>query len=333
MTLNTSYKFVLEKSSRKIVCPGCGKKTAVRYMNTETKEFLPDHVCRCDRENNCGYHLTAGQYFKSEGIEYKPTTKQLAPVEEIKVDLMLKDYIEKSMCGYDKTNFATWLISLLTEKIANQALLKYFVGRSRNDGNRATIFWRIDKDGNVRTGKVISYNPLTGKRNKDRGAYMVHPKEKFNCVLCFFGEHLLTEYPNKTVGIVESEKTAIVASIFIPDMVWIATGGNSGCKWREWSVFNVLKDRRVILFPDFGFFNKKTAKTCFAEWSERATMIRRRMSCNISISRILEDRLSEEERINDFDLADMLIKTESPGGLAMTDIPGYPVMWDMHAKT
>ena len=101
-----------------------------------------------------------------------------------------------------------------------------------------------------------------------------------------------------TIGIVESEKTAVVTSIFMPDIVWLATGGNSGCKWREYSVYKVLENRSVILFPDFGFFNNKTGKTCFAEWSERANHIQGKLNCSIKVNRLLEDNIPEEERMN-----------------------------------
>src|SRR5665647_2660331 len=105
----------------------------------------------------------------------------------------------------------------------------------------------------------------------------------------------------------------------MPGMAWLATGGNSGCKWQEWGVYNVLKDRNVILFPDFGYFNKKTEKTCYQEWLERSRVIAEKIFCKIHVSRVLEDSLGAEERVNDFDLADMLIKRKEGKGLALTD--------------
>jgi hypothetical protein len=38
-------------------CPQCnGKKTFTRYIDIETNEYLSDHVGRCNRIDNCGYH-------------------------------------------------------------------------------------------------------------------------------------------------------------------------------------------------------------------------------------------------------------------------------------
>ena len=42
---------------------------------------------------------------------------------------------------------------------------------------------------------------------------------------CLFGEHLLTRYLERIVALVEAEKTAVIGAGFIPEYVWLATGG------------------------------------------------------------------------------------------------------------
>jgi hypothetical protein len=274
---------------------------------------------------------------KDTGLTYTaPIKLQVEMAEPEKVDYMPAELLLKSLAGMERSNFALYLISLFGEDIAVKTLNKYCVGRSKADNGKACIFWNVDKDENIRTGKVIRYNPETGKRNREINPSMVHMtyKRDFNLKLAFFGEHLLTEFPDRTVGIVESEKTAIIASIYMPDLIWLATGGANGSKWREYSVYSVLKDRNVIMFPDYGYFNKKTKKTCYNEWSERVKLIAERMPCKIKVSDVLEDSISEEQRVNDYDLADMLVKRESGKGWALTDaisndLPGYPIMWDL----
>ncbi|MCW3108469.1 MAG: hypothetical protein JWQ09_2975 [Segetibacter sp.] len=334
----TLNKYGLDKTSRKFKCPGCNHRSFVRMMDFEANDYLPEHVGRCDRESNCGYHYTVKQYLKDNGMTYTPpTAKEPEFIEPEKVDLMPGELILQSLRGFEQSNFALYLISLFGHEIATKTLEKYCIGRAKADNGKACIFWNVDNDYKIRTGKIICYNPLTGKRNKDIVPTMVHKtyNKDFNLKLTFFGAHLLDQCPDKTIGLVESEKTAIIASIYMPDMIWLATGGASGCKWREYSVFNVLKDRNIILFPDFGYFNKKTLKTCYQEWTERALSISERMPCTIKVSRVLEDNLSEEERVNDFDLADMLVKRDNGKGWALTDaiseeLPGYPVMWDLY---
>ncbi len=338
--IETKSKYGLDKTSKKFKCPACNQKTFVRIKDFETGEYLPDHVGRCDRESNCGYHYTVKQYLKENGIAYTPqTANEPEIVVPEKVDYMPDEFILQSMNGFDQSNFAVYLIGLFGDEIAKKTLEKYCVGRAKADNGKACIFWNADSAQNIRTGKIICYNPETGKRIKAIPPVMVHKayNKNFNLNLVFFGEHLLSEYPNKTVGLVESEKTAIIASIYMPQLVWLATGGASGCKWREYSVFSALKGRNIILFPDFGLFNKQSKKTCYNEWSERANSIAERMPCTIKVSDVLEASLPEAERVNDYDLADMLIKRENGKGWALTDPviegqPGYPVMWDLYSN-
>jgi len=48
--------------------------------------------------------------------------------------------------------------------------------------------------------------------------------ENFNLLQCFFGEHLLKIYPYKYVAIAESEKSAIIANMIMPELIWLAAG-------------------------------------------------------------------------------------------------------------
>jgi hypothetical protein len=49
------YRYTLEKGSKKYHCPDCGKKTFVRYIDTENDKYLSGEYGRCDREGKCGY--------------------------------------------------------------------------------------------------------------------------------------------------------------------------------------------------------------------------------------------------------------------------------------
>jgi len=57
-----------------------------------------------------------------------------------------------------------------------------------------TILWQIDTDNNIRTGKLIKYNPITGKRQKKpyvatNWIHSLHCKKEFILKQCLFGEH------------------------------------------------------------------------------------------------------------------------------------------------
>jgi hypothetical protein len=50
------YKYTLDKSSRKHICPNCNKRTFVLYVDNEANNYLPDDFGKCDRSTNCNYH-------------------------------------------------------------------------------------------------------------------------------------------------------------------------------------------------------------------------------------------------------------------------------------
>jgi hypothetical protein len=131
---------------------------------------------------------------------------------------------------------------------------KYLLYRYQTtpSGNKnGVVFWQIDHLFRIRNGKIMWYNPNNCKRKNGAStvAYQEQLKD-FKHSSCFFGEHLLSLYPNAKVGLVESEKTAMYMAAIYPDMIWLATGGKHGAKWTERSVFFPLIGREVMIFPD-----------------------------------------------------------------------------------
>jgi len=133
----------------------------------------------------------------------------------------------------------------------------YQIGTSDHFGGGSTIFWQIDTQNHIRTGKLIKYNPVTGKRIKKpfvhtNWIHALEYKEGFNLHQCLFGEHLLMEDPAAPVAIVESEKTAIIAQAKYPNYLWLATGSLNEFKP---SKLEILKSRFVVAFPDLGAYD------------------------------------------------------------------------------
>jgi hypothetical protein len=65
-----NYRYNLDKSSRKFVCPNCNKKTFVLFIDTVTGKYAPSQYGRCDREAKCGYFKTFGS--KEQNQSFKP---------------------------------------------------------------------------------------------------------------------------------------------------------------------------------------------------------------------------------------------------------------------
>ena len=89
---------------------------------------------------------------------------------------------------------------------------------------------------------------------------------------CLFGEHLLHDKVNANVALVESEKTAVICSLLLPEYIWLATGGKSRFNDR----LMVLKGRKVTDFPDIDGYD---------EWRKKA---KNYPMLDITISDILE---------------------------------------------
>lgn len=204
---------------------------------------------------------------------------------------------KSSLGNYKGNTFVKFLITQFGEEVATNLIERYFIGTSRH-WNGATVFWQVDFQGKVRTGRIMLYSLLTGKRTKQPYNHItwVHSALKltdFNLNQCFFGEHLLKD-KTKPVALVESEKTAIIASLYLPQFIWVATGGLQNLTQKR---CNSLKGRNVILFPDVN---------CLEKWQEKAEKVSGLAS--LTISDLLELKATEAERMEGLDLADYLLR-------------------------
>ena len=78
------------------------------------------------------------------------------------------------------------------------------------------------------------YDSSTGHRIKEPHSYVgwTHSELRltdFHLRQYLFGEHLLNTSATAPVMLGEDKKTAIIMSHFIPDYIWLATGGKNGC--------------------------------------------------------------------------------------------------------
>jgi len=292
----------------RFTCPACETKHSFTlYLNGDTHEPIHPTVGKCNREIKCGYHYTPKQYFldnpnfeNQRHFTYNNQTPELKKPEPPPGTISFS-YVEKS-ASY-KSNFVRFLCEFMNEEQISTIGDNYALGATKN---KEVIFWQIDTKGKVRTGKIMQYNPETGRRIKHENGSIdwVHNKLKktnelpqdYNLKQCFFGEHLLKIYPDKNIAIVESEKTAVIASVYFPELLWMAAGSLNGLSVDK---CKDLKGRKVILFPDLKAFNI---------WKNKATVIQQECDCQIEVSNLLERIASEQEKEKGLDIADFLIE-------------------------
>ena len=242
---------------------------------------------KCNHNSSCGYHMPPREWYAKYGSGQKSQRNQYdtsaaavrqkrmekfkasafnaiaarttyVPFSKQPLHPAVEEYFGrmKALCDESQpgTNVLTeYLYKRFPKERVDEVLRRYQVGNT--DDGRA-IFWQIDSRGNVRTGKVMAYGS-DGHRKKGKGAFTwVHTCEGelvFECIgQCLFGEHLMKDYfdsdsPFKTVAVVESEKTALIMSILVPDVLWLATGGKQNFNSK---MLRSLLGEKVLVFPD-----------------------------------------------------------------------------------
>ena len=98
----------------------------------------------------------------------------------------------------------------------------------------------------------------------------------------------------KPVAIVESEKTAIISSVYLPEFVWLSCGGKDGLKAEK---CKALEGKKVFLFPDLN---------CYDNWSIKAKELSKII--HVTVSDLLERKATEDEKLLGLDIADYLIR-------------------------
>jgi len=309
------YQYTPEKYNRgrgRYTCPSCKHpKEFARYVDTRTGSCLANEVGRCNRELKCGYHFTPRQFFQ-ENPSYtarKTNTRRLHKDDSQNLtptSFITARVLRETLGGYSTNNLVTFLRSHFSDIHVSSVVRRYLIGTSPD---MRTVFWQIDTLGRIHTGKLMLYDAATGKRVKTRRPSWVHAELKRSGELscnyrlrqCFFGEHLLTSKIQTTIGLVESEKTAIVASLFLPNYLWLATGGCGNLDLARLS--QLEKGRRVVLFPDSSKFDA---------WSIKASKAKKLLGTSVKVSDLLERRLTDEQKSEDYDIADFLLRQDIP---------------------
>ena len=109
-------------------------------------------------------------------------------------------------------------------------------------------------------------------------------------------------WSNKTIAVVEAEKTAVIMSAIRPEYLWLATGGKT-----ELSVARLspLQGRRIILFPD-----TDTTGQTYRDWYAIAEAAASVFGHPVTVSSILEQRATAAQRAAKIDIADLLFPNQ-----------------------
>jgi len=279
-----------KKRSRVKFCP-CGK-------SNKDGKFVP-FVGFDDK----GYCHSCGETFFPDG-EKKSNTKPISyvqPPPPKQPTFIDNELVNQSMKGYDQNIFVDYIRTLFEKNVVETLINLYKIGSSKHWPG-ATIFWQSDINGNYRSGKVMLFDN-TGhrvKKPKDHITWVhaIMKTKNFTLQQCLFGEHLLKKYPEKTVCIVESEKTAIICAGLLPQYLWLSVGGKDALKPDR---LNPVLNRKIVLFPDLNGYEL---------WKTKAAELK---DFDISVSDLLQRKAPQEhiEQGKGFDVADYLTEIQT----------------------
>lgn len=342
--MNTEHRYSLEKGSKKHHCPNCGKKRFVRYIDTQTGEYLPEQYGRCDREDNCRYHLNpyTDGYAKAVWEQergnrselpnnWKPKRKKAIPQptpEPVFFDFeTFKQTLQPER--YEKNTFIRNL--LYREQFpfevdeVTKVIQLYRLGTVANGYRAGAItFPFIDIKGNVRaiqvkqfdeqnhsTGKPIPLNRIIEgyhrKNNKPLPEWLEAYNKNENTFSCLFGEHLLSKYPNKPVALVEAPKTAIYCWLYFNKSKFPIY---KDCIWLAVGAKGWLNEHKAkVLKGRFVYVLPDLSKdgSTFKEWETKVKEYESRLpGTRFIMDNFLEKYGTPEQREQGADIADVL---------------------------
>lgn len=270
------YRYQLESRSltgrrqQKARCPQCGRRSLVRYVDASRGfQYVDNSVGRCDHEQSCGYHLKPSGFYADHPWMEQPgaVRRPPSPPKPKPFQPLSYEYVERSHSP--RSTFWQWFSRVfapqrgISPERVSQLFGDYRIGATR-EGH--VIFWQIDRRQQVHGGHIMAYQP-DGHRHGLQGWTHIPLIRQgllpldYQLRQCLFGEHLLTEHPERAVCLVESEKTALVMAALEPRHRWLATSGSGGLSEEK---LECLRGRRVVVFPDSG---------CYQKWKERLAAI------------------------------------------------------------
>ena len=312
-----NYRYHLQKytgKSSRLTCPACGRPHCFSpYVDAEGKQVGPQYG-RCDHENSCGYVKYPPSTYEPKPFEsrsvssLKTSVARLASFRHARLDRASEDVctipwdiVKKTIRFAPTSPLIAFLLTIFPESVVRQVISDYCLGTSKAGD---TVYYQIDVQGRVRTGKVMKYDAATGHRVKDESVdgrvTWVHSLLKakkqlpadWELTQSLFGEHLLKSYPDKVVALVEAEKTAIIGACAFPEFLWVSVGGKS----QLGDKVEVLEGRRIVAFPDLDAHDA---------WVEK---IEERPHLNIQVSDLLVRNATPEDFAHGYDIADFIIR-------------------------
>lgn len=258
----------------------------------------------------CRQHgIDANRFYIKDAIDYTQPIATVVNQQQRSVTpvAVQRDYVVRSLDRNLHSDFVSYLKLVVSDVDRIVDIVNIYQLGVTKDSH--VIYWYIDKADVVRMGKVMAYKP-DGHRDKSFTPLSIPKNLSIRGELptdyvikqTLFGKYLLRNPSNgiKTIGIVESEKSAAICSMCIPDVLWMATGSKGNLQEER---LGAIRERNTILFPD----TDEDIKT-FVQWHNRAMELNNK-GWRLQVSDYLELVATGEQRQAKIDIADLLIES------------------------
>ena len=180
-----------------------------------------------------------------------------------------------------------------TEAQMHRASERFHLGRSKSG---KTIYWMIDELGICHDGHLGDswVSTMLKSRYPECAPYI-------QITHCLFGLHQISEEMDnsKPIGIVESERSAVLLSELFPELLWLAYSYGSNCTVDK---FEPLQGHKITFYP-----RTDPNQECYLSFLELADQVKRTYNIDINVSSFLEDNATDDQKSKDIDLVDYLI--------------------------
>lgn len=271
--------FVVYPKKQCFKCFSCGAKGGVvEFLKMHEHLSFPDAIRYLGKKYSIETDMNDFNYTPPAPRPTPPPLQLLVLPKHLMAGTLLESALSQDNLIRWIRNDIRW--DSTQRKRVEEMIAMYCVGHGKNGH---TIFWQLDEQGRLRTGKMMKYR-TDGHRDKqakwnfdfihstlskhwdaerremtDEPPYPfphLYDPSKQEAQVTFFGYHLLNKWKTKgieqTVCIVESEKTALLMAIAYGNhacQVWIACGGLEMLT-RERLQPMIDQRRRIVLYPD-----------------------------------------------------------------------------------
>jgi hypothetical protein len=325
------FKYVLS-NKRRSDCPFCGKRGKYSaYIDTKTNELasIEYGMCSSCQESK----RPPDNYISSESIHVDDEKLGYYEADTLMINTILQYYKPQY---HIHNNFIEGLESRFGKAPVARAVHLFKLGKFRDSyecESSAVVFPYLYTDTHCCTGKLMWFdNDLhrikEGKKQyprflhnliytDDRGTHydfndydtdddMNDIIVPFKLKLCLFGHNQIINDKKKTICLVESEKTAVIMSIVLPEFIWVASGGKTLIQDYKFLFFT---GRKCLVFPDLS-----EDDNVYQYWFEKLTYYNRKYGYDFEIIDYYSGFLKNDNEliryckcVGKFDIADFVM--------------------------